>query len=295
MRPYPSFVQVLVLTLLALLLARLVVYPALVELSPRVALIGAELVLALIVYLAARPEVRVTEDLLLLNATPLAVLGAAVIAALGAALVLAQIDLGLRLVLADLHLPLPLLVQRRLLEIQLVDGSTSGLLALLAIAVVPALCEEIFFRGLVFTSVAANHGPRLAVVGSALLFTLAHTNPWQALPLFLFGLFLGLLVGWTHSLYPAVLAHMTNNLISLLGVNARAHTGIDVLGATHQVPAPVLIAALVLLWLGLRYIRRQSPWMPLVASTGGSLGRAGEQGRNHAAADGAAAHSSAAQ
>jgi len=272
LKRYPSLGQVLLLTLIAFPLAQFLVYPVLAVQSPRVGLIGAELVLAFVIALAAWPRERVTEDLLLLNATPLSVLGAAVIAAVGAALILADVDIALRRVLASFSLDLPPLIQRRVLEIQLIDEPSSGFLAVVAIAIVPALCEEAFFRGLVLTSVAAHHGPRLAVVGSALLFALAHANPWLALPLFLFGLFLGLLVYWTHSLYPAVLAHMANNLISLLGVNARAHTGIDVLGAVRQVPTPVLITALVFLWLGLRYIRRQPASMPLVASDGESPG-----------------------
>ena len=264
MKRYPTVRRVLLLTIVGFPMAQLVVYPALAALSPRLALIGAELVLGFIIYLAVRPPARGVEDVLLLNATPLVVLGATGLAAVGAALLLAEFDRATRWGLAELGWSLPLLIERRLLEIQLIDGSVGAASTAVAIAIVPALCEEAFFRGLVLTSIASHHGPRLAVVGSALLFALAHANPWLALPLFVFGLFLGMVVYWTHSLYPAVLVHMVNNLISVLGVNARAHTGVDLLGATHHVPPLVLVAALAFLLLGSRYVRRWRAWMPLV-------------------------------
>lgn len=264
MRYYPTVRRVLLVAVIGFPLAQLVAYPALAVLSPRLALVGGELVLGLLIYLTVRPQGHGVEDVLLFNATSLTVLGATAVAAVGAALLLAEIDLATRWGLAELGWSPPLLIQRRLLEIQLVDGFGGAISTTGAIVIVPALCEEAFFRGLVLTSIAAHHGPRLAVVGSALLFALAHGNPWLALPLFVFGLFLGMLVYWTHSLYPAVLAHMVNNLTSLIGVNARAHAGVDLLGATHHVPTLVLVVALVFLYLGLRHVRRWHAWMPLV-------------------------------
>ena len=100
--------------------------------------------------------------------------------------------------------------------------------------------------------------------GSALLFAISHFNPWQLLPLFLFGLFLGALVYWTHSIYPAMLAHAVNNLASITGVNLRTYLGLDGLGPSQHLPMPLaLLAGLVLLG-GLLLLSRQPAIMPLL-------------------------------
>jgi membrane protease YdiL (CAAX protease family) len=155
-------------------------------------------------------------------------------------------------------------LQRNLLELQLVRDLPGAAGVLFGVVLAPGVCEEAFFRGFVLTALAARGAARSAVTGSALLFAALHLNPWQLPALMLFGIFLGLLVYWTHSIYPAVLAHGINNLVSVLGVNVRAHTGVDWLGAGESLPLPVLAAAAVCLGLGVLVLRRHSPVMPLI-------------------------------
>jgi len=72
--------------------------------------------------------------------------------------------------------------------------------------------EEILMRGLILGGFTLRYGPRKAILYSALLFGITHMNVWQ----FPGAVLIGLLVGWltlrTGSLWPAVLAHLLNNL-----------------------------------------------------------------------------------
>ena len=129
---------------------------------------------------------------------------------------------------------------------------------------VPALCEEPFFRGFVLTGLYAHYGARWALGGSALLFAASRLNPWQFLPLLLFGLFLGSLIHWTHSIYPAILAHALNNLVSMAGVNLQTHRGLDSIGPNQHLPIPLALVAALILLIGLLLLSRQTPVIPFL-------------------------------
>lgn len=91
----------------------------------------------------------------------------------------------------------------------------SLLLNILATAVLPAFVEEWIFRGVVFGSLRA-HGDGVAVMLSALLFGLFHGN-WVQIPFaFMLGLVLAYLVVLTDSIWPSVVLHGVNNLMSVL-------------------------------------------------------------------------------
>lgn len=84
------------------------------------------------------------------------------------------------------------------------------------VAIIPALVEELLFRGTI-CKVLSVYGKGTAVVVSAVLFSLMHTNIEQAL----YTLVAGLLLGWIYVetkniLYP-ILLHFVNNGISAVG------------------------------------------------------------------------------
>lgn len=89
------------------------------------------------------------------------------------------------------------------------------LLNLVMYAVLPALVEELVFRGW-FLAALQPGGERRALVLSALLFGLAHGNLTQ-MP---FAFLLGLLFGWlylrTGRLWPSVIVHFLNNSLSVV-------------------------------------------------------------------------------
>ena len=83
-------------------------------------------------------------------------------------------------------------------------------------AIIPAFVEEILFRGTV-CRVLTVYGKGTAVVISATLFALMHTNIEQMLYTFVAGLFFGLLYVETNSVLAPILLHFLNNSISVVG------------------------------------------------------------------------------
>ena len=104
----------------------------------------------------------------------------------------------------------------RLLGIPLreVTPMASPLLAVLFDALLPALPEELFCRGALFSTLRPM-GRRTAVFGSALLFALMHANLAQLPYAFIAGIALGALYEFSGSLLFPILFHLANNLLSL--------------------------------------------------------------------------------
>ncbi len=89
-------------------------------------------------------------------------------------------------------------------------------LALLAIAVVPAVCEEVLFRGAVQRALTTRLFPIAAVAVTAVLFAGYHMSPIQLLPTFTLGVLLGGLAHRADSVVPAMIAHFLNNTMAIL-------------------------------------------------------------------------------
>ncbi len=81
-------------------------------------------------------------------------------------------------------------------------------------AVVPATLEELLFRGLLYEILRRSAGVPAAIMGTALLFGLAHLDLHHGLVASLLGLQLGLLRE-RHGLGLAWLAHATNNVLAV--------------------------------------------------------------------------------
>jgi membrane protease YdiL (CAAX protease family) len=125
-------------------------------------------------------------------------------------------------------------LERRLL------GGPSLPWRLLAIAVVPAVCEELVMRGALARSLQPL-GTRTAILISAAAFAAFHVSLLRLGPTFTLGLVLGALVLRTGTLWPAVVAHLVNNALALL-VADNALPGITEITTAH--PDLVLVGAL---------------------------------------------------
>ncbi len=85
--------------------------------------------------------------------------------------------------------------------------------AFVALCLLPAASEELFFRGVLQTALRP-FGPGAAVLGSALLFALCHGSPAQALSALVSGLLLGLFAEWRGSVWPGAALHLVNNALA---------------------------------------------------------------------------------
>lgn len=86
--------------------------------------------------------------------------------------------------------------------------------SLLCVALVPAVCEELFFRAGIQNLLQRWTGNvHVAVWATAAVFSLAHFEIFSFLPRFLLGALLGYLYVYGRSLLVNVLAHFANNAI----------------------------------------------------------------------------------
>ncbi len=108
------------------------------------------------------------------------------------------------------------------IEQMITADTVGGLVAnLLVIAVVPAICEELFFRAgiqnLLQRWISADGrkpwGVHVAIWLTALIFSLAHGELFAFMPRFIMGATLGYLYVYSGSLLPNMLAHCVNNAI----------------------------------------------------------------------------------
>lgn len=104
---------------------------------------------------------------------------------------------------------------RRLHDALRPAGPEDALLSVLAIAVGPAVCEELLMRGVVLPSLWEPLGAPGAVVASSLLFGAIHLDAYRFPFTLVAGLALALLRVRTGSLVPGILAHAVLNTITL--------------------------------------------------------------------------------
>jgi membrane protease YdiL (CAAX protease family) len=134
----------------------------------------------------------------------------------------------------------------------LVAGSPLWLV-LLALAVIPAVCEELLVRGLVTRSLAPRLGRLAAILISAALFALLHASPARLLPTACFGVLLAYATLATGSVIPSMLMHVLNNAMALL---LAADTWPALSGRMIAQPAAFLAGALALCAAGIMLLHR---------------------------------------
>jgi membrane protease YdiL (CAAX protease family) len=95
--------------------------------------------------------------------------------------------------------------------------SDQGLtVTLLVVALAPALTEELVFRGILARGLATRLPMAVAIVLSAIVFSLVHGNAGQIAGTFTLGLVLGFIAIRSGSIVPTAIAHFTNNAIVIL-------------------------------------------------------------------------------
>lgn len=102
------------------------------------------------------------------------------------------------------------------------------LLSVLLLAVLPAIGEELLFRGVIYNGLK-DYGQKIAIFGSALLFSLVHTSPVQTVYPFIFGLVLAYSVYKTNSLISSIFIHFLNNFLVVTFSFINITTGINLM------------------------------------------------------------------
>ncbi|HEX2868230.1 MAG TPA: CPBP family intramembrane glutamic endopeptidase [Ignavibacteriales bacterium] len=91
-----------------------------------------------------------------------------------------------------------------------------SLLIIVVVAVVPAICEEFFFRGFVQRSFELRLRPFTSALITAFFFGLYHFHPYQIVPLTALGLYFGFAAYMSETIFLPMILHFLNNLIAVV-------------------------------------------------------------------------------
>jgi sodium transport system permease protein len=94
----------------------------------------------------------------------------------------------------------------------------------ICLVLLPAVCEELAFRGFIFGGLLQHRGNLRAVLLSSLLFGLIHGLIQQSIAAGLFGLLLGWIAVRTGSVIPCIAMHALHNLLGILIIRQLATT-----------------------------------------------------------------------
>jgi len=122
--------------------------------------------------------------------------------------------------LIQMLFPMPNELLDALYQLMTFESLGDAISLILAGVVFAALAEEMLFRGLLQHTLEHFRDPAMAIVSSAVFFALVHFNPWTSIQILLLGLVFGYVTWKSQSIFPAILLHALNNLLSLLMLNA---------------------------------------------------------------------------
>lgn len=133
------------------------------------------------------------------------------------------------------------------------DSLPEFLFVVLVIAVTPAICEELMFRGLIQRTLEeqpqrsldptihqSDGRGMLAAVVAGIIFGVYHLNPFTLIPLAALGVFFGFVVYRTQNIVPAMVAHFFNNFLACLAVYLKLDDDFLAIAPTGEPTATML-------------------------------------------------------
>ena len=118
--------------------------------------------------------------------------------------------------IVNVIIPAPQQLLERFSE-DLIPKSMPAWQLLLYIAVLPAICEELAFRGILLSGLRRKLRPAALVVGIGLIFGLFHVTLYRIAPTAALGMILTAIALMTGSVFPGMLLHAGNNALGVLG------------------------------------------------------------------------------
>lgn len=97
----------------------------------------------------------------------------------------------------------------------------------ISIAIMPAICEEVIFRGII-CGIFKSYNKTAAIVFSTIAFSLVHSTVQQIPFAFIMGLFLSYLYVKYDSLIPCILLHFLNNFVSCIFMMLYENISMDI-------------------------------------------------------------------
>ena len=159
-------------------------------------------------------------------------------------------------------------------EFPAVDNTNTFIWAILAVAVTPAIFEELIFRGILQKGMLRNSKPKTAIIVSSVLFMLMHLSVENLLYTFVCGCILGYIAYRSGSILPSMAFHFVNNAIAVvllyvyelmnnMGINMDEAADLSQYGMAETIMLFVYtIVSIVLLGLALWGFKRLSKAPP---------------------------------
>jgi membrane protease YdiL (CAAX protease family) len=91
-----------------------------------------------------------------------------------------------------------------------------GVFVVIVAAVIPAVCEEVMFRGFIQKSFEYRLKPFTAALITAIFFGLYHFNPYALIPLIALGMFFGFAAYMSGSIFVPISLHFINNFLAVI-------------------------------------------------------------------------------
>ncbi|MBI3765814.1 MAG: CPBP family intramembrane metalloprotease [Ignavibacteriales bacterium] len=115
------------------------------------------------------------------------------------------------------------------------SSSVSELVGVIVIiALIPAISEELFFRGLVQRNFEKGLTPIRGVMLTGIIFGAYHLNPFAFVPLAVLGMYLGFLTMRADSIWVSIAAHFYNNLFACLALYFQVKDDYVVMGNANE-------------------------------------------------------------
>ncbi|NWF50441.1 MAG: CPBP family intramembrane metalloprotease [Ignavibacteriaceae bacterium] len=149
------------------------------------------------------------------------------------------------------------LVEKTYINIISADTFAERLLVLFIIAVIPAICEEVMFRGYVQRSFEYKLKPLTSAIITALFFGVYHFNPYGILPLIGLGLFFGFAAYTSNSILIPMFLHFLNNFVAVISFFAFGNDELlssDVSNQSDLLSAIVVLIASILVFVLYVYV-----------------------------------------
>ncbi len=147
------------------------------------------------------------------------------------------------------------------------------LFVVVVVALTPAICEELFFRGLIQRAFEERAMPLKAAIITGVIFAAYHVNPFSFVALVGLGSFFGFITYRSQNLTVAISAHFFNNFIACAAIYMQLDDEFVAVAPTST-PTPLLVLANFLVF-GLVFLAATYYFVRVTSPATDTAGRGG--------------------
>lgn len=143
------------------------------------------------------------------------------------------------------------LLEETIMKIVKAHSPVEFLVVVFVIALTPAICEEILFRGFVLKNLEKTARPNIAIFLTGFLFAAYHFQPFNIIPLIALGSYLSFIVYYSNSIYLGIISHFLNNFFAAFFVYKYGKQDMETpqLSGSEILDAVIMVIVSMLLFL----------------------------------------------